>query len=238
MPPHGKPLARAQASQPYHLDGKKYTLTTRLEVTRARIDNHSRTLGSALWYEARFSLRADDENRGKNVGHLYAYAVDKTKQDSVSIAEILQQPNESSELSIVLQALYAVTGAVKRSLRDHAAELQQDHIMLIDGVVLNKEFHGKGLAKLAVEAFHSLLPTLPNGFDWTGTIVLCPAASGEENRKDNGKSDVEIEKALIRSYEKVGYEVWLKGEEHKVGSVTVMGRVIETDDDDDEEDED
>lgn len=236
MPPHGKILARTQGTQAFSSDDAEYMLTTRLEVTKAR--SAGQVLKSAIWYEARFSLKEEGAGRGKNVGHLYAYMVDKTELDEQNkplwLSEILAPHADRSELQSVLQELYTAAGTVKKRLRSYSEELRQDRIIFIDGLVLDAKFRGKGLSKVVMEAFHHLLPALAGPYAYTGAVVLSPAAAEDQEIKE-GKTVVDVENGLIRSYERVGYKVWLKGDGHVADSVTVMGRFVEEHDGDEME---
>ena len=56
---------------------------------------------------------------------------------------------------------------------------------------------------------------------------MSPATSEDyKDEQEIEKTEAEIERALIRSYGRSGYKVWLKGAEEEDGSVTVMGRIL------------
>ena len=238
----GPVLGRAEYTTPFYLDGKQHTLTTRLEVKRARGDR-GQLLDTVHWLEARFSLRAAGERRGENVGHVYAYVVDKTQEDThhnpLWLTEILADKDaEITELRITLGELYDEAGNVRDQVDEWSEDLQDDHILFVDTLMLDESVRGTGLSEVAMQTFHRTLPYISNGRGYTGTIVLSPAASGDY-RGSSDKSDAEIEAHLIELYQKVGYDLWVKGDEEEEGSVTVMGLVVAEDDaDEDVMDED
>lgn len=229
MPAHGKLLGSAIGTDDYVCGDEIYTLTTRLEVKKATTDDGT-NINCALFYEARFSLKQEHKPRGKHVGHLYAYHVDKTKQgdtgDVLWTSEILMVKKDKTELQTIFQELFTANGNVKKHVRGYAKQLQHHTILFVDGFVIEPKYRGKRLAQLALNAFHRLLSAISKGYAYHGTIVLSPAAN-EDQRSDDSKSDAEVERGLIRSYEKSGYEVWLQGDEEKEGSITAMGRVVD-----------
>lgn len=190
---------------------------------KSKGDARGQQLNSCLWYEARFSLKGEDAKKGANIGHLYGYVIHKN-EDGLWIDELITGEG-GMEVQEIMRLLYNKAGAVRQAFTNHTKELSQDRILFIDTLVLDTEYHGTGLAQLAMASFHRLLPRINNGFAYSGTAVLSPAAS-EDFKKESEKSDVEIERALVRSYERSGYMVWVRGEEEVEGSVTVMGRVV------------
>ena len=220
-------VARTNETQDYvDRDGNHALLTTRLEV-QADCQH-----GCCAFVEARFALNmdADGKKRAKNVGHLYAYLVDRAAQDEAGgellyLSELTSSTHES-EVASVFREIFTKEGNVRATFEAHKERLTNDEkILFIDTLWLREEYHGKGLAQLAVSSLHSLLPQLTNGYAFQGTVLLSPAASADHKKK-NGKSEADVEAALIRSYEKSGYEVWKKGSEEVEGSITVMGKVI------------
>lgn len=204
-------------------DGSTGTLTTVIEVQES-------AYRCGVFVEAKFSLKMEDDKQARKIGHLYSYRINTKAKDengkSLFLSEVLTTAgDERLEVEKVMQTIFTKAGNVRAGFKAHRAELDGDSLMFIDTLQLNEKYHGKGLAQLALSSFHDLLPTLTDPYAFSGTILLSPAASGDYKKK-NGKSDVEIENALIRSYEKSDYEVWLKGKEDVEGSITVMGRTI------------
>ena len=226
-------IARATDQQDFDHEETSYTLTTRVEVSADRSNAQGRP--SCKWVEARFSLKEEGNSRGTNVGHLYSYAVNRTltngkgrKKQFAWVKDTLTATDDDddiTELETVMQTLYDSSGNVKDEVNDYSDELSADHVLFIDTLQVSDKYSGTGLAQLAMGACHRLLPRLGNGHAFQGTIVLSPAAS-EKHKKDNGKSDIEIERGLIRSYQRSGYKVWIQGEESVEGSVTVVGRTL------------
>jgi len=220
--------ARAKMSQDYsnREDGKEGVLTTRVEV-----QNES-AYRCCIFVEARFSLRMEDEKQGRNIGRLYAYIVDTKAKDekgkSLFLSEMLTTTGDDrGEVEKVMQTMFTKTGNVRALFKAHRDDLTEDRLLYIDTLTLQKKYRGKGLVQLAMDSFHELMPTLADLFAFSGTVILSPAPSEDFKSKNRtGKSDIEIEAALIASYEKSNYEVWLKGAEDMKDSVTVMGRRI------------
>lgn len=204
-------------------DGSTGTLTTVVEVEES-------AYRCGVWYEAKFSLKMKDDQETQDIGHLYSYLIDTKVKDekgkSLFLSEVLTTSGDKRwEVERVMQTIFTKAGKVRAGFKANRAELDSDRLMFIDTLKLDEKYRGKGLAQLALSSYHDLLPTLTDPYAFSGTIVLSPAAS-EDYKKKNSKSDVEIERALIRSYEKSAYEVWLKGKEDVEGSITVMGRTI------------
>ncbi|KAK5129154.1 hypothetical protein LTR08_003795 [Meristemomyces frigidus] len=228
MPKSTNIAARASETQVYtDREGNTGTLTTRLEIQAE--SEHA----CCAFVEARFALKMDGANekqRAKNIGHLYAYLVDRTALDKAGGRPLylieLTNSSHTSEVATVFCEVFTKAGDVRAALEAQRQQLAgEEEILLIDTLWLREEYHGKGVAQMVVSSFHSLLPRLTNGYAFRGTVLLSPATSANY-KKDNGKSDVDVEAALVRSYEKSGYVVWKRGSEEVEGSVTVMGRVI------------
>lgn len=54
------------------------------------------------------------------------------------------------------------------------------------------------------------------------TCVLSPARSAT-SVVENQRSDIGVERLLIRTFERNNFEAWLQGDREEEGSVTVMG---------------
>lgn len=210
--------ARAHTEQKYTSkdDGASGMLTTRLEV------QWECTWECAVFIEARFSLKMEGNARGTNIGHLYAYFVDTSEKDLFASELLATSGDDKPDIETSLQTIYTKKGNIRAAFKAHRANLTKGRLLYIDTLQLQEKYHGKGLAQLAMSSFHKLLPLLADPYAFSGTVVLCPAASADY-KKENDKSDVDIERALIKSYTKSGYEVWLQGAEDVEGSVTVMG---------------
>ena len=142
--------------------------------------------------------------------------------------------DETKELRAITRMLYTKAGSPRVAV-GRSEQLPHDKLVFIDTFILQDAYRGRGLAQQALRNFHKLVPHLADHDfadheddserDSETTVVLSPAGSASV-RIDNGKSDVEIERGLIRNYGKSGYEVWIQGDEGVYGSVTVLGTVV------------
>lgn len=209
MTAHSRILGRAQESQndyDFNAKGTDYKLTTYVEVREATGED-GRVLDSILWVEARFSLKQAGATRGVNVGHVYAKKVDKTVLDagvpvwlSETLTEGAKKDKEIGELSTILQELYDEDGDVHDQIKnmvqeyqdradsvqhqaiDVKADLKGESILFVDTLLLDGDFRGTGLSKVAMQAFHRLLPRITNGHSYTERLcsVQHPAVTSEE----------------------------------------------------------
>ena len=133
------------------------------------------------------------------------------------------------ELKNTLNVLFTKAGKLRSTVKEYQDELSSSRLIFIDTLFVDEDYRGTGLTQLGMQSLHHLIQYV----DLEGeseearpvTIVLSPGAS-EEHPIPNGKTPVEIERSLIRSYEKSDYKVWIQGDEDIEGSVTIMGRVV------------
>ena len=129
--------------------------------------------------------------------------------------------------------LFTKTGSpgAKEPVNDFRHELSVVHIVYIDTLFLRPDYHGKVINLRAMEMLHGLIPQLPSLGPSAprpiggATLLLSPAASSD-HPIDNGYDVVQIENKLIARYERCGYVVWVRGDEHVVDSRTVIGCTV------------
>ena len=142
-----------------------------------------------------------------------------------------RQDDETSELRVITREVYKKTGggAPCSKVEHFGDQLTHDRMVFIDTLFLENDYRGNLISQKILQSFHNLIQKLIKQHAATNqhaaTILLSPAKSADVGW-DNGKSEVEIERGLIRTYRKVDYDVWVKGDEKKPGSVTVLGRTI------------
>lgn len=154
--------------------------------------------------------------------------------------------SEVDELCMMMQNIYHKSGAAAGSPRDemsaHAEELTQDEMHFISEFMLVSRFRGgSGMAQICLQTYLSLLPRFGNGQAYRGSVALSPAGFQHvmEQKARQAKRDPEtgekmglatwseVEKKLIKSYRKSGFEVWCESDPALAemgGGVTIMGR--------------
>lgn len=229
--PHTKVtvLATHTVSSEYS-DGKQSgTVTTVVKVQRYNNYQSCRRL------EVGVKLKMGTECQAEEVGYIVAWYVDKAVQPAKGkalwTAELLKHDatDLTKELGFITQMLFTQAGQPRAKLKDLRDQLASSNIIFIDTVFVEAQYRGTGLAQLAMQSFHSLIPQIigqaPESEQSNAMAVLSPAASNSV-KFDNGKTPVQVEKSLIRFYGQSGYEVWIQGAEEVEGSVTVMGRSL------------
>lgn len=189
-------------------------------------------------YEAGFHLARP--NSKVQIGELVCHVVERSGAQVTWAKEILtsRKGDQLSEVQNILRALFTDRGRLRKHLDKYKAALAGDKLLVIDTFRLERPYRGTGLAQDAIAAFLDGLKKVrrhgAGDEDWTfdGPVVLSPAADGTEKRKlqaiqANGEivDDVVVERKLIKSWEKSGFEIWVLGDERVEGSVSVMGRV-------------
>lgn len=179
--------------------------------------------------EAKINLHIQGQAEPVEVGYLVAWSIDKTTKARDGKARwvntLLQGTprGQISELGQVLKTLYNnETGKVDEAIKASSGPLD-GRIVFLDTLKLNGDFHRCGIAQQALDYFHQLLSTEADiGAD---TVLLSPARSSDSNWQ--GLNDVEVEKKLVRMYQREGYQVWLQGDEAVDGSLTIMGKHLD-----------
>ncbi len=134
-----------------------------------------------------------------------------------------------SELRLILQTLFTKPGRPRANVKAFREHLLASNLLFLDTIKLDEEYRGKGIAPLALQSYHALVLGLLHAEDGeatSATTALLSPARSSNTALAKGKSDVDVERGLIRAYRRSEYEVWLQGAEEEEGSVTVMGRVL------------
>ena len=176
----------------------------------------------------------DTEEIGYSIGWVVDKAMQPAKGKKVWIMELLEEDeqganDETAELRRTIRELFKKSGEPKAKVELLEQELKLDHMVFIDTLLLEADYRGKGVAQKVVESFHRLVREMigPEASEeqTLATIILSPAKSGDVDL-ENEKTEVEIERGLIKAYEKVDYVVWIKGKEDREDTMTVMGRTL------------
>lgn len=146
------------------------------------------------------------------------------------------------ELQLTLQNIYTKAGEVRPEFSDHLDDLlprislagPSDQLLYIPEFFLHQSFRGTGLAQSVLPNILSWITTLgiPSVLFPGGTVILSPAAFRTTMEEVKGKKAtdgdyLEVERKLVRSYEKSGFDVWWKGDEERGGrAMAIMGRRI------------
>ncbi|SMR55130.1 unnamed protein product [Zymoseptoria tritici ST99CH_1E4] len=185
--------------------------------------------------DADFFLKAPGATKKKQIGEIVTYLVDMSAGEEEQfkngrwVSELLR-PKGEDEVQLIFQTIFTKTGAVKKKLVDRTAELTNENLLFIHTFALShpEAYGGTGIAQDAMNVFMAALPNLPEPWAYTGAIVLSPAADEEVKaarvKAGTWTDDAQAEAGLIVSWEKSGFEVWLRGNPKTENSVTIMGR--------------
>lgn len=230
MPSRPSILGRARTTQPYasNKHGKGSLITSLIVLPHADYECCRKV-------EATFYLRPEVQRNKKEIGEAIAYIIDKTALDDANkplwLSELVNAECDEGnvpEVVNMMRTLYGPQGGIRKDYRSNADMLKDDWIMHLDTLKINEEYWGGGIGGIALQAFHVLLPKLSKGFAFSGIAVLSPATpmDAAEDFEKRGLTQCEQERVLIKFYEKVGYELWVRGAEEEEDSMTVMGRQV------------
>lgn len=198
--------------------------------------------------EVNISQRLNRAKKYTNIGYMVGFLVDKTTTSKIKqskskskskskvalwVKELLRQEEQLEEdqthqVREISRALFNKTGGVRATLRAHRDELSAERFLFIDVFMLYDAYRQRGAGRQPMRMFLQLLPLVLGAEEGESADVPCilsPGAS-EDVTIENGKSVVEIETALIRSYERNDFEIWLQGDPDVENSLTVMGRMV------------
>ncbi|CZT18382.1 uncharacterized protein RCC_04226 [Ramularia collo-cygni] len=214
------------------------TLTT---VIKVREHDQYR---SVTEFNAEFYIK-DVVAASQRVGSLHAQTIARTDpmiSKPLFVTELLGADNvspkchatdddDADETQTIMRHLFYPNASPRFEYHNRTLLFVEDLHFIVTFQIFD-EFHGRGLAQLAMESYHEAVQKLRGGFAFKGPVVLSPAALRETFAAKAGygkptKSYVEIEHALIASYRKSGYKVWSKADDALEGcGITIMGRTI------------
>lgn len=217
---------------------QSHTVGKRIGVLRTTVDvQHHAKYEACRRLEVDIELEMPGEDPVE-IGYLVGWLVDKTMMTPNGKAawamELLKQGKQGTrhkmeELRTSLHEVFRQDGSPRSKVADSQESLTMDKLVFIDTLVLEPEYRGTGLAQKAMQSFHNLVRRIIGpqvGAEvMLATMILSPAKS-RDTKYENDKSAVEVERGLIKSYAKVGYEVWVHGNENKENTITVMGRTV------------
>lgn len=186
-------------------------------------------------YSADFFLQASRGGEQKDIGQIVTYVVEKDTKDGkgkpVWIKELLTTTKKDIEVSTIFKMLFTKTGAVHADFKKYSKELSASRIMFIHTCTLAPPYRSLGLAQVAMQAFFQGLPKVTQGYEFTGPIVLSPAAdeTAKAEMVEAGvwTDEATAEAGLIRSWGRSGFKVWLQGSVEEEDSISIMGMAAE-----------
>lgn len=234
------------ASQSFHFAGKEHVLVARLQV---KTDPEHACVKRI---HAIFELRAiEEKKRPVKIGYLYGQTIDTKLTSHHSAAQPLfvsemldkrsahdqvDRPMEHStkkeidETELIMQHMFHRNGTPREEYSSKILD-RRAKLHFIAAFELAPAYRGCGLAKVAMHTYLRGIQNLAGSHKFRGTVFLSPAALPQTrtcfaNRSHSRpiKTLVEIEHALIASYERAGFKVWTKGDDKLEGrAITIMG---------------
>lgn len=238
--------SRQQLSQRFHLAGKEHILIARLQV---RNDPEHACVKRI---HAIFNMRVVGQSiKSAEIGYLYGQTIDRTATDyhqpeqPLFISEMLSKRPAAGELGrpmihstckeideteTIMQHIFQRNGTPRepysRKFLDQRAKLH-----FIAEFQLDPAYRGCGLARIAMHTYLCGIQRLEGCHGFRGTVLLSPAALPQRKEVYAAaspsrpiKSLVDVEHALISSYERAGFKVWSKGDDRLEGAAnTIMG---------------
>lgn len=180
-------------------------LAANVEVQRHRLMNPATVnVGADLYLEVGGDGR-------KLVGSITSVLIDKSVLDSNGCPAWLNRTRGPPPLLI---DMFDHKGKVLPGLRTHAAQLEENRILIIDGFWFEADYDTPDVAP--EDAFFAALPHLANGYAFEGTIVVAPNQLKNPANKES----------LINKWKKSGFEVWQEWVEEE--APLVLGRTWTT----------
>jgi len=230
-------LASSQSSQRFETTHRKGTLTTTVVVRQL---TGSRCCTRV---DGTFSIQIDSSDDTVNaiveIGALESYLVSRTALAADGSApawlqEVLHTGythavgqftaadlfTKTGDCALTFKELYDDPGNPQPKFAAFAEELSADKVLYIQEIELDEDYRGEHLGQFALQCFHQAIVILPNGYAFSGTIVLCPCPTDPHSHESVDVYDQEVD--LIGFYERLGYRLW----KHEVGvcASPIMGR--------------
>jgi hypothetical protein len=199
--------------------------------------------------EVTISQKLGRARKWTEIGYMVAFLVDKRikaqgkngKKDRTGlwIDELMKQddlegedPDEADQTHGVGEAsrvLFTKTGTVRAQLKKYQQELSSERFVFIDNYEKYAAHHVKGSGQQPMKMFLELLPQVlsTEGQEDAPQVpcILSPARSASVEM-DNAKTDLEVEKGLIKAYQKNDFDVWLQADPDEENGITIMGRMV------------
>lgn len=180
-------------------------LAANVEVQRHRSMNPATVnVGADLYLEVGGDGR-------KLMGSITSVLIDKSVLDANGCSAWLNRTRGPPPLLI---DMFDHEGKVLPGLRKHAAQLEENRILIIDSFWFEAYYDMPDVAP--EDVFFAALPHLDNGYAFEGTIVVAP------NQLNNPAN----EESLINKWKKSGFEVWQEWVEEE--APLVLGRTWTT----------
>lgn len=238
-----------QTSDSFQLAGKSQTL-----ICWLKFQNDQSKHRCVKQVVATFCLqRPGQQGLETRIGYLIGQTIDRELVDSerpgntLFVSEMLKgcpsfkrthRPMHhgiagEDETELIMQHVFHSDGTPReeyalKSVRGNAS------LHFIAEFELDPAYRGCGVAKTAIHTYLRGLQNVGGGNSFKGTVLLSPAALAQHPKSHAARSSsnspktlVEIEHALIASYEKAGFGIWSKGDDSLRGSaITIMGMKI------------
>lgn len=199
--------------------------------------------------EVTVSQKVGHAGKWTEIGYMVAFLVDneikapgkkgKKSRTGLWVDELLRQndlegddpddPDQTHGVREASRVLFTKTGTVRVQLRQYQEQLSSNRFVFIDTYEIYEAYRVKGAGQQPMTMFLTLLPQVlgTEGQEDAPQFpcLLSPARSASA-KVDNGKSDLEVEKALIKAYQKNDFEVWLQADPDEPDGITIMGRMV------------
>ncbi|CZT18376.1 uncharacterized protein RCC_04220 [Ramularia collo-cygni] len=239
------PSSCKHSSQPFWLESKEHILVAQLQV---RFDPDHACVKRV---HAFFELRTGRQTyRPVNIGYLHAQTIDRLQTgyhqtgNTLFVTGMLNKrctpkqedrpmdhstKKEVDETEIVMQHIFHRDGTPRKEYARWSLG-KSEKLHFIDAFQLKPAYRGCGLSKIAMHTYLQGIQKLEGRHKFLGPVILSPAALCQDkdfyakNPSRPAKTLVEIEYALIASYERAGFQEWSKGDDRAGGSaITIMG---------------
>ena len=223
------PTITTTSQQPYTSPLGNGTFTT--TVTVRQDTNHSCCRQITATFSLQLTVAGTTQQQPSNeVGHLIANIVDKTAKvrgKPLWISQLCKN-KDNSEVSQQSRALFTANGARRPAVRDLAEQLKGDRLVHVETFKIKAQYrNGQGFGRLAIDAFHAILPLLNGGDAYSGTVLLAPGMP-LDCRDDYPKMDDEkAARRLQGVYAGYGYTVFVDDYAANVRDyIIVMGKIV------------
>lgn len=235
---------REHLSPPFLLAGKEQILVAHLEV---KGDTYGHSCATQI--HAAFYMHVVGQAKRQYIGYLLGQTIDRAKPDphqldqTLFVSEMLNKRptiedtgrpmkhggvnGTNDETEIIMQHIFHRDGTPRDEYSRKCLGGAKLHF--VSHFQLEQHYRGCGLAKTALQTYLRGVQHKAMGLHrFRGHAVLSPAALSQKKKfyesASSVKTLVEVEHALIASYERAGFKVWSKGDDSLGGlAITIMG---------------
>jgi hypothetical protein len=208
---------------------ESYETCRRLEVTASQRLGRARKW-TEIGYMVAFLVDKEIKTPRKNgrKGRTGLWIDELVKQDDLE-GDDPDDPDQTHGVREASRVLFTKTGTVRARLKKYQQELSSDRFVFIDTYKIYEAYRVKSAGRQPMRMFLDLLSQVlaTEGEEDAPQVpcLLSPARSADA-KIDNGKSDLEVEKGLIKAYQKNNFEVWRQSDPAEADVITIMERMV------------